>query len=107
MVIITRKETDSIIDIGNELQYLENGYPLLVDRQVYFSIDDVNVYEVDSVPEEVTPSKYCYTEERAFYLNPNYIEPNPYGISDELVEQIEADYRERLAKEVAEYGYDA
>ncbi|WP_207708624.1 hypothetical protein [Emergencia sp. 1XD21-10] len=37
------------------------------------------------------PSKHCYTETEGFYKNPDYVEPNPYGIPDELVEQIKND----------------
>ena len=100
MIIITDKQTHQIIEVGNEIQYMENGYPLLVDKQVYFSVEDVDVYESDSEPEDVSPSKYCYTEEAGFYLNPDYEEPNPYGIPDELVEQIKYDTVEEIRQEV-------
>lgn len=91
MIIITDKTSNKIIETGETLEYLENGYPLLTDKHVYFAIDDVRVHEVDNVPEGVMPSKHCYTEITGFYENPDYVEPNPYGIPDELVEQIKND----------------
>ena len=53
--------------------------------------DGIIIGEVDSVPKEVEIGKYCYTPEDGFYVNPNYKEPNPYGIPDYLVEQIKND----------------
>lgn len=31
--------------------------------------------EVENVPEDYTERKYCYTDEKGFYINPFYAEP--------------------------------
>ena len=53
------------------------------------------LHEVESLPEDFVPNKYCYTEVEGFYINPDYVEPdltNTYGVSDELYHQIIDDY---------------
>ena len=106
MYLITAKEdnSDRIIKIGIHLDYMSNGYPRLVDEDIAFPIDMVNVHEVSEVPTEVTPNKYCYTEADGFYINPNWVEPdatNTYGIPDETYHAIIND----LTSEVANNGY--
>lgn len=111
MYIIVRKEDNVILGLGKTLDYLDNGYPRLVEEDVAFVSDAVNVFEVDSIPEGVEPVKYCYTKAEGFYINPNWKEPNPdntyEGVSDEVFEQILSDYREKLAGEVAGNGYNS
>ncbi|MCI8519731.1 MAG: hypothetical protein HFJ51_06860 [Clostridia bacterium] len=47
------------------------------------------IYEVAEVPDEVIEQKYCYTTEKGFYLNKNYIEPYDSNAEIEaLKEQI-------------------
>ncbi len=41
----------------------------------YAIIADFGLHEVDSLPEDYEPNKYCYTESDGFYLNPSYEEP--------------------------------
>lgn len=91
MFIITKKEDDEILMMGRELDYMENGYPRIIDYDVAFYPEYISVNEASEVLEGVEAHKYCYTPEDGFYLNPNYREPNQYGISDELVEQIKND----------------
>lgn len=47
---------------------------------------------VDEIPAEVTagdPSRYCYTEKKGFFLNPNYTPPEaPYDEALETQEMI-------------------
>ncbi|WP_161908955.1 hypothetical protein [Emergencia sp. 1XD21-10] len=50
MIIITDRTSNRIIETGETLEHLENGYPLLTDKHVYFAINDVSVHEVDSIP---------------------------------------------------------
>lgn len=45
----------------------------------YAVIADFGLHDVDSLPEDFKPNKYCYTESEGFYLNPDYEEP----VSDE------------------------
>ena len=111
MYIISNKIDNEILGLGKTLDYLDNGYPRLVEEDVAFVLDAVNVFEADSIPEGVEPVKYCYTEAEGFYINPNWKEPNPdntyEGVSDEVFEQILSDYREKLAGEAADNGYNS
>ena len=104
MYLITVKEDNRIIMVGEALDYMSNGYPRLVDEDIGFPIDMVNVYEVSEMPSEVIPEKYCYTESEGFYINPDYVEPDPtniYNIPDETYHAIIND----LTTEVANSGY--
>ena len=106
MFLITIKEDNSnrIRMMGKRLDYMANGYPRLIDENVAFPTEMVDVHEVESVPDEVIPEKYCYTEADGFYLNPNYVEPDPtniYNIPDETYHAIIND----LTSEVANNGY--
>lgn len=110
MFIITNKEKSIVVDTGNEVTYWDNGYPVIVEKDVAFVKEDVNVFEVNELPEDFKQGKYCYTTEKGFYVNPDYVEPdstNTYGISDELFNQIKSDYREQITQEVNENGYNA
>ena len=69
--IITVKEDNRILAMGLHLDYLDNGYPRLIDENIAFPDTLVNVYGPVKVPEEVEPEKYCYDGEE-FTLNPNY-----------------------------------
>lgn len=91
MILIVEKETDILLDMDSEIDYMDNGYPRLINKDTAYVKDDVHVYEILEIPEFVETDKYCYTETAGFYLNPDYEEPNPYGIPDELVEQIKND----------------
>lgn len=104
MYLIIVKEDNRIIAMGKALDYMSNGYPRLVNENVAFVKEDVDVHEVESVPSEVIPEKYCYTEADGFYINPNYVEPdatNTYGIPDETYHQILDDYTMQLIEEGA------
>ena len=104
MYLITVKEDNRIIMVGEALDYMSNGYPRLVDEDIAFPTEMVNVHEVSEVPSEVIPEKYCYTAEKGFYLNPDWVEPDPtntYGIPDETYHAIIND----LTSEVASNGY--
>ena len=101
MFIITVKEDNSnrIMMMGEHLDYMSNGYPRLIDENVAFPTEMVDVHEVESVPSEVMPEKYCYTESDGFYINPDYIEPDPtntYGIPDDVYHAIIDDYTSEI-----------
>lgn len=91
MYIITQSESNIILDIFEHLAYQDNGYPMNLDTRTAYVSSFVDVYENVNVNERVVPHKYCYTPEAGFYINENYVEPNPYGIPDELVAQIKND----------------
>lgn len=46
-----------------------------INGSMYSVTDDIIEYDVDSVPEDFVQGKYCYTEEKGFYLNSEYVEP--------------------------------
>ena len=52
------------------------------------SADKLPIIEVDSVPAEVEAQKYCYSESKGFYVNPDYVEPVPEPTMQDLQEQI-------------------
>ena len=72
--IITVEEDNRILAIGNQFDYLDNGYPRIIETNTAYPIDLVNVYEVESIPQYVETEKYCYDLENGFYENPNYEE---------------------------------
>ena len=72
MFIITNKKKNIVVDTGNEVTYWDNGYPVIVEKDVAFVKEDVNVFEVNELPEDFEQGKYCYTEEKGFYVNPDY-----------------------------------
>lgn len=93
MHIITDNESNRLLAVGVLKEYWPNGYPVITDEygnNCAYPTDSTSVYEVE-VPEGVKREKNCYTPEKGFYENPNWAEPNPYGISDELVAQIKND----------------
>ena len=94
MYIITVKDNEeqlnAILNWDMELDHLDNGYPKLVNKNIAFPSHMVNVYEYkDDIPDYVIPSKYCYTEEKGFYLNPNWVEP-PASMEQKISELEDA-----------------
>jgi hypothetical protein len=75
----------------SELDYMENGYPRLVNENAAFIPEDVEIITMNSIPEDIIPGKFCYTHEEGFYINPEWVEPNIYGLPNELVQQIQDD----------------
>ena len=102
MFIITKKEDNEILMMGMELDYMENGYPRLVDYDVAFYPEYIDVHEVSEVVEGVEIHKYCYTEEDGFYPNPNYVEPNnSYGLPNDLYDTIRDEAVAQIEREVS------
>ena len=103
MFIITNKEKSIVVDTGNEVTYWDNGYPVIVEKDVAFVKEDVNVFEITELPEDFKQGKYCYTEEKGFYINPDYVEPdstNTYGIPDEIFYAIKEQAIAEVQQEV-------
>ncbi|SCJ97731.1 Uncharacterised protein [uncultured Eubacterium sp.] len=67
MYIITSKNLKSIIGIGEKLDYMSNGYPGLVNENVAFPTEMVDIFEISVIPEDVKEDKYCYTESEGFF----------------------------------------
>ncbi|HAU86436.1 MAG TPA: hypothetical protein DCW90_13355 [Lachnospiraceae bacterium] len=75
MYVITLKSDDSILGTGKKVEYLSNGYPRLVDGNIIYDVDSVNVYEVSSIPSGINVIQYCYTPSSGFYENPLWFDP--------------------------------
>ena len=78
MYVLTDKD-DKIIEISNSYKLDEEHRNIELDNHniAYGPDEKNNVYEVEEVPQEVVANKYCYTEEKGFYKNENYKEPEP------------------------------
>lgn len=99
MHVITDRNSDVILGVGTNLSYDEFDNPVLTEQNVGFYKLHVAVYDVSEVPENIEPDKYCYSEISGFSENPNYVELNPYGISEELLTQIKNDTIAEVQKE--------
>ena len=78
MILLTDINTNVVREWDETIETWSNGYPYLPGKRTAFVSGTVNIIEVDSVPEEVIPEQYCYTEADGFYPNPNYREPDPF-----------------------------
>lgn len=97
LYILNRKEDNAMLCFGTSLSYLDNGYPFFVNENIAFPINEVNVYEVAELPQEVEAEKWCYTEADGFYPNPNYREPSAYDLApQEVVDAIIDEYTNEL-----------
>ena len=68
-------ENNVIIHISETIGYQENGNALVDnDALAIAKLLIKEVIEVETVPEGIVPSKYCYTKEEGFYKKPNYRE---------------------------------
>lgn len=87
--IVTRKE-NVIIFISDTKEYDENGYLLLFNGALAVPLDQANgVYEIETIPDNVKPEKWCYTKESGFYKNENYVEYlTPEQEIEKLKEQV-------------------
>lgn len=72
--IITANEDKRITDISTSIGYETNGNIILDNGTQIACFREVQVHEVEEIPEGVTVEKYCYTEEEGFYKNSNYQE---------------------------------
>lgn len=98
MILITNKEDNVLVAMAEDsyqdesnLGALDNGYPWIKSINTAYITGEVNTFQNVTVPEAVTEQKYCYTEEKGFYLNPDYMEPeagNTFGISDNVYRAI-------------------
>ena len=80
---------DVVMHISDTINYQENGNVLVDnDSLAYAKILVKKVHEVEEVPSEAVPYKYCYTEEDGFTANPNYVEPEPSQL-DRMEQEIQ------------------
>lgn len=100
MYIITSKHDNSLIELGNGLIYLDNGYPCLIDKNISFIPSEIVINETADVPQGVEPVKYCYTEAEGFYPNPNWHEPSAYDLApQDVVDAIIDEYTNELIEQ--------
>jgi len=67
--------------------------------------DYLKCIEVESIPDDFKEMKYCYTEEKGFYLNENYSEPiNAEDETKRLIqENIDLKVQLEKVQEVLDY----
>lgn len=79
MFIITDNRTNTVIAVGKHLDYIkENNYPVLVDENIAFHPNEINIYEgncTDVSFEDIYRGKFCYNHVNGFYENPRYVSP--------------------------------
>ncbi|MCI7261856.1 MAG: hypothetical protein MR562_01360 [Clostridiaceae bacterium] len=103
MYIVTLKETEEIVGIGNSLEYLDNGYPVLTEENVCFPADAVKVFDAEDVPDQICKGKHCYNEDRGVYENPGWREPdrdNIFGVPDDVYQNIKDQAMIEIQQEV-------
>lgn len=75
MKYIVTDNDNVIIHISETIGYQENGN-VLVDNDT-LAIAKINVkevFELEEILSGIVENKYCYTEEKGFYENKNYVE---------------------------------
>lgn len=107
MYILTNKD-NVIIEISNIYERDEEYRNIKVDNHniAYAPDEQINVYEVENIDGNITETKYCYTEEKGFYENADYREPEPTDTKkiQQLQEQVEkiTKEKEELAEQITE-----
>ena len=111
--VITTKEDNRILAIGRVMDYMENGYPRLVEQDVAFpdklvyvngeTTNGVDIPESLEIPAGVKPEEWCYTKDKGFYENTGEIDYNAPVPEAEVVEEpAEAEPAEEPADEQTE-----
>lgn len=87
MFIVT---TNNVIDIICSKYVFEENGSITLDNGNFIIISENNLEFIDvgDIPDYVEPHKYCYTDEKGFYINPDYVEPTPEPTLNSLQEQI-------------------
>lgn len=97
MIILTSLDNNAVAGVypdDCEIKILSNGYPYIVQDESSFPPDMFGLYYgVEGVPDNPV-DKYGYTPEDGFF------EINPYGISNELLEQIKDDTIQEVQNEL-------
>ena len=107
MFIITKKKDNVVEGISETLCYIsDTNYVRINNQNLVFNPNSCKIYEVEDAPNYIEPEKYCYTEEKGFYENPDWVEPSS-DIPEEIKETIRQEYRDELAQEVSQNVYDA
>lgn len=77
MKFVLTNKNNEIIEISNTYELDEEHRNINVDNHAiaYAPNEIINMFEIEEIPNEVEMIKYCYTEEKGFYINENYVEP--------------------------------
>lgn len=75
MYIFMFDDTNVVLDHYDMCEPHPSGYR--VGEHEVIAIPDIHYAEVDAVPEDFSPFKYCYTAADGFTANPDYKEPEP------------------------------
>lgn len=110
--VAVNKDHNLVSGFGEEVRILDHGWGFeFVDTKTCYATADFEYFDISGIdlPADIPTmiKDYCYTPEEGFYVNPDPPKEMPYGVDPAIVEQIQADYREKLAKEVSENGYNA
>ena len=57
--------------ISNHVVMVEDGYYKDVTTNIVYS-SNLTLIQIDEVPQDIIPNKYCYTAEKGFYISPTY-----------------------------------
>lgn len=107
MIVVTMKDSNEIIAITKTISStVDEGYTRIDDCRFIVKASGYNFHEVEDVPNGILAYKYCYTIEKGFYENPDWVEPSS-DIPEEIKETIKQEYRDELAQEVSQNVYDA
>lgn len=82
MIVILTKNSKVVEFYTASISIAENEHYYIRERNLYlpqFLCEEP--FEV-VIPEDIKPGKYCYTEEKGFYLNPDYDEPEVLPTAD-------------------------
>lgn len=106
---------DILTDYNNVIKHIckivgfeDNGNVLIIENGGKIAIppDSINgKYNVEQILEGVVKEKYCYTEEKGFYKNENYVEPySEEKEMQDLKEQVKTLTKEKedLAEQITE-----
>lgn len=68
-----------VLGFGQQYAEKEDGAIFFDDSLMGYNVSGQKMFEVEKIPDNLTASqRYCYTEEKGFYPNPDYVEPKPY-----------------------------
>jgi hypothetical protein len=74
MTILTVNNSNLVLVTGSTSNVDEVNNNINIDGVVY-SLSGVTAFQVDSLPADYEPQKYCYTTTASFTVSPNYVAP--------------------------------
>jgi hypothetical protein len=71
--VLVDKLTKVVLDIREQANIVENGID--VGGLIYAQVNQITIYDVDTIPSGVQPQQYLYDPTNGFTPNPNYVKP--------------------------------